>query len=325
MDRADASIITLQPGQSLPIARYRFRFRMADELTLPDYAGSLLRGQFGAALRRVACMTRAKTCPGCPLLQTCPYPAIFETPAPQTHALQKFSQVPNAYVIEPPPIGTRRIAAGAALEFGLVLVGHALDRLPLIAFALQRALSQGLGRHRATGSLEEILWEGESGEVSVWDAGHDRITSHEPRLVVPALDSARQARLTITTPLRLQFQGRPLAPDALSPRKLLTHIMRRASLLFELHAGLAGLAGAAPTLARQAEALADTRRLRWQDWTRYSSRQRAEMTLGGVLGEWTLEGDFGQLASWLWLGQWTHAGKNATMGMGRYTVSFSRA
>jgi hypothetical protein len=47
------------------------------------------------------------------------------------------------------------------------------------------------------------------------------------------------------------------------------------------------------------------------------------MTLGGVVGEWVLEGDLGPLAHWLWLGQWLHAGKNATMGMGRYSVSFS--
>ena len=47
------------------------------------------------------------------------------------------------------------------------------------------------------------------------------------------------------------------------------------------------------------------------------------MTLAGVVGEWVLEGDLGPLASWLWLGQWLHAGKNATMGKGRYSVSFS--
>ena len=58
--------------QPLPIARYRFAARVQQPLALPDYAGSLLRGQFGAALRHVACMTRAPTCPGCPLLQTCP-------------------------------------------------------------------------------------------------------------------------------------------------------------------------------------------------------------------------------------------------------------
>ena len=93
--------------QTLPIARYRFTFRAEHNIRLPQYAGSLLRGQFGAALRRAACMTGLQHCPDCPLFRTCSYPAIFETPAPAQHALQKFSHVPNPYVIEPPPFGAR--------------------------------------------------------------------------------------------------------------------------------------------------------------------------------------------------------------------------
>ena len=85
----------------LPLARYRFTAQVQQPLALPEYAGSLLRGQFGAALRNVACMTRQPTCPGCPLLQTCPYTRIFEAPPPPKgqHALQDFSQIPNPYVL----------------------------------------------------------------------------------------------------------------------------------------------------------------------------------------------------------------------------------
>lgn len=36
----------LPAGTRLPIARYRFTFRIQDDLRLPEYAGSLLRGQF---------------------------------------------------------------------------------------------------------------------------------------------------------------------------------------------------------------------------------------------------------------------------------------
>ncbi|HRM21993.1 MAG TPA: hypothetical protein PL031_05560 [Neisseria sp.] len=42
----------------LPIARYRFGFALESEMRLPEYAGSTLRGVFGHALRRLACMTR---------------------------------------------------------------------------------------------------------------------------------------------------------------------------------------------------------------------------------------------------------------------------
>src|SRR5215469_5857767 len=204
---APASAALLHPGTSLPVARYRFTFRMQDDLRLPAFAGSLLRGQFGASLRRIACMTGAPLCTGCPLYRTCPYPAIFETPAPETHSLQRFSQVPNPYVVEPPPLGTRYVPAGEILSFGMVLVGRALDQLPLIVYALQRAFSLGIGRLRARGSLVEVALEGPDGVKSVWDAESSSIGTHEQKLSIPLLPDIDAVTLNIVTPLRLQNQG----------------------------------------------------------------------------------------------------------------------
>lgn len=315
-----AVFLPLAPGTRLPVARYRFAFRMREYLRLPDYAGSLLRGQFGAALRRTACMTRAKTCDGCPLLATCPYPAIFEAPAPTAHALQKFSRVPNAYVVEPPPLGTRAVAAGEEFGFAMVLVGRALDQLPLIVYSLQWALSQGLTRARTRGDLIDIEHEAPGGAEPVWDADCGRVAAHDAALTMPQFGACREVRIEIVTPLRLQDNGRPASGDALTPRRLVTALIRRAALLFEFHAGLPRLGAGAHELALHAESLTGERNLQWHDWTRYSSRQQREMTLGGLMGAWTLRGDLGPLLPWLWLGQWLHAGKNTTMGMGRYRL-----
>lgn len=311
-------------GEILPLARYMLIFRAVDDIRLPDYAGSLLRGQFGDALRRTACMTGERQCPPCPLYRTCPYPAIFETPPPPEHQLQQFSAVPNPYVIEPPAFGTRCIPAGEVLCFGLVLFGRALEQLPLIVFAFQRALRHGIGKLRARAELEDLVWEqAGGGEMSIWDAEGQRVLPHSAGLQAPAIAQSSAVTLRISTPLRLQHQGHPLGPDEVNPRALLTAIMRRASLLFELHAGMPGVVENPTELAQQAEALQDSRDLHWREWTRFSSRQQQEMTLGGVVGEWTLSGDLGPLLHWLWLGQWLHAGKNATMGMGRFDVAFS--
>lgn len=53
-NRPGATETPVPAGTRLPVARYRFTFRMQDDLRLPEYAGSLLRGQFCAALRRTA-------------------------------------------------------------------------------------------------------------------------------------------------------------------------------------------------------------------------------------------------------------------------------
>jgi hypothetical protein len=307
----------------LQLARYRFTFRMDAPLRLPDFAGSLLRGQFGASLRRIACMTGEKSCEGCPLRTTCPYPAIFESPAPPEHALQKFSQIPNPYVVEPPPFGRRVIASGETLQFCIVLVGRAVTQLPLISFALQKALAHGLGRERARGALETIDWLPDSSSqdaVTVWQQGEAAIAAHEANVCLPVISGVSELRLNLMTPMRLQNQGHPVRPAALTPRKLLADLLRRANLLFEFHADTQGVTGDVGPLVSQAEALLQEHELRWQDWARYSSRQQQEMTLGGVMGVWSLKGELDQLFPWLWLGQWLHVGKNATMGMGLYTL-----
>lgn len=311
-------------SNTVPLVRYRFTFRMAAALRLPHYAGSLLRGQFGAALRRVSCMTRAPACEGCPLRATCPYPAVFEAPGPAVHSLQNFSHIPNPYVVEPPPLGTRHIDAGETLQLGLVLFGHALGHLPLISFALQRAIEGGLGKERARGTLESIeVQHPEDGRFEpVWLAGDPAIAGHDTDFPLAAATAAR-ARITLQlhTPLRLQHQGHPVRPHALTPRKLIADLLRRITLLSEFHAGRPSLVTDVPALVRHADTLAHHGALRWLDWSRYSSRQRQEMTLGGAVGTWTLEGDLAPLLPWLWLGQWLHVGKNATLGMGHYTLA----
>lgn len=338
---------------TFPIARYRLTATAQAPLQLPPYAGSLLRGQFGAALRQVACMTRQRTCAGCPLVPTCPYTRIFEAPPPPKggHALQDFSAIPNPYVIEPPvpqwgaPQQGRLVGQGQALQFSVVLVGHAREQLALIVFALQRALAQGLGHHRAPLVLDRVEWQDAQGRHhAIWQADAPTLVPHEASLSLPAdamqciaasaLSTSANGifDLQIQTPLRLQSQGKPLRPAQLTPRTLVSTLARRIALLMDFHApgtpapqGHANWGEAARAASHLAEQLTDTRDLRWFDWTRFSSRQQQEMTLGGVLGHWTLHGSPDartQLYPWLWLGQWLHVGKNATMGMGGYTLQY---
>ena len=317
---------------TIPLARYRFTAQMRDPVRLPDYAGSLLRGQFGAALRGVACMTRQPVCGGCPLLLTCPYTRIFEATPPPEHSLQKFSAIPNAYVIEPPPIGGKQnLVAGDALVFHMVLAGDALAQLALIVFAWQRALAQGLTPSRSAADLLAVEWIDVAGAAHpVWHRDAPTLAEHPAALTQPAPPAAplQALKLHIHTPLRLQQQGQPLRVDQLTPRALLAAVARRAALVMEFHAHQSAWGHAVPEQIRLAESLSDDRDLHWHDWTRYSSRQHQEMTLGGVRGRWTLQGSPDTLAAlWplLWLGQWLHVGKNATMGMGGYTLESQQA
>jgi hypothetical protein len=306
---------------TLPLARYRLDFTVETPLHLPAYAGSTLRGALGGALRAASCMTKQKTCDHCPLLATCPYAQVFETrpPAGEAHALQKFSQLPHPYVIEPPQWGERDHAPGETLSFHLVLTGRALDQLALIVWAFVRAFQRGVGRGDGTARLVRVTHVGAT-ESLVLDGVTQAIAEHDTRAPPMTAMTADRLTLVFDTPLRLQTEGRRATAEEFTPRRLLMALVRRIALLHEFH-GPGPLALDFSGLARQANALGDEKDVRWRDWTRYSSRQRQKIELGGVVGRWTLHGDPENLRPFLpflHLGQWLHVGKEATFGMGGY-------
>lgn len=303
----------------LPLARYRLDFTVDTPLHLPAYAGSTLRGAFGGALRASACMTRQKSCDGCPLLSTCPYALVFETRPPAGgHALQKFSQVPHPYVIEPPQWGERDYAPGEMLSFHLVLAGRALDQLALIVWAFVRAFQRGVGRGDGTAQLMRIVHLGDT-ETPLLEGPAGSLAEHATA-VPPAPTFAESATLCIDTPLRLQKNGHPIDAAALTARELLMALVRRTALICEFH-GTGPLSLDFSGLAQQAATIVSEKNLHWRDWTRYSSRQQQKMALGGVVGNWKLSGDLTLFMPFLHLGQWLHVGKEATFGLGRYRLT----
>ncbi len=128
----------------LPIARYRFSFRLNENLCLPPYAGSTLRGVFGHALRKAACMTRQKECGGCSLLQTCPYSRIFATPSSSLLNKSQHKNPPQPYIIEAFSDGIRYHPADSLYQFDIVLIGPVRQQLPLIAYAFGQAFKRGI-------------------------------------------------------------------------------------------------------------------------------------------------------------------------------------
>lgn len=298
----------------LPIARYELKFQVTQDIRLPEYAGSALRGAFGRALRNISCMTKQDDCNHCPLYRSCPYTNIFETPAPKNHNIQKFKQVPNGYIIEPPKWGDRHYPTGAPLKFSLVLIGKLIEHLPLIAFAFKRALSYNLSGGKA--QLQDILHcENQKPSQSIFI--DDCIINHDAKLHLPD-PLPKNLTLNIHTPLRLQENGKPLNAHNITLERFLISLAKRISLLFEFHATPLHLDF--PKLIEQIPKIKHQAQLRWQDWTRYSSRQQQKMKLGGLIGEWQLQDVPKDWANLIYIGQWLHNGKNATFGLGNYQI-----
>ncbi|NGZ06557.1 MAG: CRISPR system precrRNA processing endoribonuclease RAMP protein Cas6 [Magnetococcales bacterium] len=305
---------------SLPVARYRLEWEMETRMRLPEYAGSALRGVFGAALRRVVCLTGEPECPGCGLWRSCPYPLMFETPVPVSATGERMQAVvPNPYVIEPPPWGERIHQPGEPLVFHMVLVGKALAQLSLIVFAWQRALARGVGPDHGKARLIRVVLVESQGEREIFNPEGLSLIEHFPCVQVPPWPEPSVVTMQIITPARVQRDGSPLGPERITPRDLLVNLMRRVSQVMELH-GQRQISANYADLAQQARLIDARGRLTWRDWTRRSGRQQQTMALGGVVGAWNLTGPLEPFWPFLYLGQWLHVGKNATFGLGHYRL-----
>jgi len=303
----------------LPLARYRLTFRAVTALRLPAYTGSAWRGAFGHALKRLVCVTREPACPPCLLYHSCIYPYVFETPPdPGVGKLTQYPAAPHPYVLIPDE-HSGNVAVGEILTLDLHLFGHGNRYLPYIIHALNHAGQRGLSKDRGELALERVTQtDGED-----WRLIYVPSESLAPLpAMIPATPPCpERLALRFLTPLRLNSAGQLVSQDRFRFHHLFSGLLRRISLLTAFHtdtpldADFAGLTQA----ARAVEV--NHARLRWHDWTRYSSRQDALIQMGGLVGEIEVAGtNLEPFWPYLWLGQWTHAGKGAVMGLGRYQI-----
>lgn len=304
----------------LPVARYSLTFRAASSLRLPPYAGSAWRGAFGHALKRLACVTRDPTCPPCLLYRSCIYPYLFETPpAPGVGKLTRYTAAPHPFVLIPDERGGN-IEADEILTLNLHLFGHGNRYLPHIIYALSQAGQRGLTQDRGTLELEQVM----QADGDDWRLVYapDQELAALPVVIPTVPPCPERLALRLITPLRLNHEERLVSQDRFRFHLLFSSLLRRISLLMAFHTDapletdFAGLTQAAHAIALERAGL------RWRDWARFSSRQDALIKMGGLVGEIELDGA-GLEPFWpyLWLGQWTHAGKGAVMGLGRYQIS----
>lgn len=302
---------------ALPAHRYQFNCRVLEPLKLGFYAGSMLRGAFGKALRKTVCVTHMKSCDHCLLLRQCTYPKLFETPATPSQ-FQTFSDIPHPYVLEPPPLGERQLTAGDRFSFNLVLVGQAISALPLVIFAVQAAMKNGLGPGNAKAELLDVVFEPDQAIAQTIYSTADPTLHSAPAFMPSPLVAQDTLTLELTPPLRLQHHGQLLAAT-MTGKDFLMALVRRYYLLQEFH-GEHYQPPDFKALSKAAAGIVSHNRFRWCEWTRYSNRQQQKMAFRGVLGQLTLSGDLAPFLSLLAQGQWLHVGTKTTFGMGGYRI-----
>ncbi|MDZ7338640.1 MAG: CRISPR system precrRNA processing endoribonuclease RAMP protein Cas6 [candidate division KSB1 bacterium] len=307
----------------LTFAQYQCRLQAVDDLHLAPYKGSTLRGAFGHAFRRVACVEpRRATCQGCLLTGTCPYSRVFESPAMGTlpRFLRGVDRAPHPFVIEPPLAEEQDVPAGGEVVFGLTLFGSACDLLPYFILTFRELGRCGIGKGRGRCTVRSVAARTQAGWQDIYDGKSGTLANLDARQRPPESTAAASAlTLRFLTPTRIKHRGH--LTDRLDFRLLVFHLLKRASELTHFYCPQAAVQwDFAPALALAAEVTTCAHSLRWVDWERWSNRQQTRMKLGGIVGEISFAGPLGPFLPLLRLGEVMHVGKGTSFGLGKYEL-----
>jgi hypothetical protein len=138
-----------------------FRFTLVPRETMFVPAvnkANMLRGAFGHSFRKLCCVPQCTNARECPLASSCPYKVIFE-PSPPADAdrLRRNQDVPRPFVFRANVDDKKtKFLPGEKFQFGLVLIGRALDHLPYFVLSFRDLGAQGIGLNRAKCELQLV-------------------------------------------------------------------------------------------------------------------------------------------------------------------------
>ena len=300
------------PG--LQIARYRFTFSAVDQVVFNGQQGSLLRGAFGHALKGLGCMLPDQACASCPLAAGCVYPEVFE-PLKQTRAGKRFTP-PPPFVLHLDQRLEGQYRPGERFSFSINLFGTAVQHINLLVFAWQRAGWGGFGAGKKRAQLVQVDYQaGENDWQQIFSDGQPGVRAHQQVLLsVTAPETVRKVELEMKTPTRISLQGNYCNSKTLDASLLLRNLHRKIHLYSLTYLGrLIEMPPLDAGIHLQFDGTV-------HKWHRYSTRQHAAMPMDGLVGKVKMEGDLTPWYFHLWLGQYTHLGKNTSFGLGQYEI-----
>jgi hypothetical protein len=314
--------------EKLKIAKYRFVLEPIEPMSLPPYKGGTLRGAFGHAFKRMACLQPGSRCDVCQQADRCAYRYVFETPVPpDSEVLRTHSAVPRPFVFEPPLDGKTEYRPGDEVDFGLVLIGRGIDYLPYFILAFKALGDQGIGRDRVPFQLKKVSAQDPLGpwDALIYDGPSDALRNIDMTAGIAEIERVaaalpdRELAVHFLTPTLLKHGGRMVGEPAF--HVLVRALLRRLSSLYYFHCGErwdADYAG----LAERAQAVETIEsEVSWRSWERYSSKQQRRIGMSGLVGWLQYAGPLADFRTLLMLGSVVHVGKGSVFGNGRYQVS----
>lgn len=256
----------------------------------PSYfIGSQLRGAFGYALKKVACINPSYVCDGCFASANCLYYEFYE----EKNSFHKYR-----FDFE----------LGRELyDFNLYLFDSACAKLPYVVSALHMMLTQiGLGKEREIYKNFDMFIN----DVECFADG--KLSLPKDFIKKLQIDDFRpDITLLFATPLRIKKENRFVRGDELELEGIINSVyQRQMRLLGREH----------KRFPYPIEGEIIEKELKFVELTRQSNRQKTTMNMGGIMGEIKIKNLSKECYEVLKVGELIGVGKQTVFGLGKIKV-----
>jgi hypothetical protein len=340
--------------QALRGYQFTLKLRALDRIELLPWNGSTFKGVFGHQLKSLYCVNpRVVDCKKSPCLLSsqCLYHHIMVSPLPYgSRFLENSSNIPPPLIIIPPDPNKDSFDTGEYFETSIVVIGWLINYLPSLIYTF---ISMG---QAGVGWKNKLDGVGHFDVVEVQDTiGKNRIYSDKKPNEIARnfkafdLNSALQSHeipesvsLNTITPIRISEKinsSRKAIGKFSSFGQIIYHLYWRLIILSYFHSNPWDISDERfNNITEQAnqirELLAERANTEvkmttagpasWRKNPRHSNYNPQNNKLGGFMGGYVLTGNLAPYLPMLYLGEYTHIGKQTLFGLGKYQIIDSK-
>lgn len=304
-------------GYDLKYATLRVDLEAQENVKLPSFHGSMIRGVLGHTIKEVSCINKNRLdCIKCNASLNCPYTKIFYgVNCNPESMLTKVNKIPNPFIIYPLN-NKENYSKGDILSFRITLLGEAIAFVNYFILAIINIESRGLGLLRAKFKPKTIF--DEIKKENIFDKYE--ILSNE--IKSNSMDfkkvNVKEFKIIFETPFRTKKSGE--FTSNIDFELIIRNILRRFSLLIEYYTNKENKIDYKNILEESKNIKIEKINISWKNLERMSSIKKKKLNLSGIIGEIIFKGEIGPFYDYLKIGEIIHVGKSCTMGLGHYRL-----
>ena len=279
----------------------------------------IFRSIIGYQLRKMCCIASNNVCTNCMFNATCIFGFTFESIVPKNNpALAGRDRVSHPIIIDSDDFEGIELDS---IILNLIFLGTAIPYIPYFYYALKKGGEAGLFKERIPYEVCDIIeFHGTEKEHSLKINEQLIDTQLKPEQWEYNIEKETELQnnflITLVSPLRYKAQGhyaRKIIED-----EFVYCLHRRTQILCTQY----GINDYSNVYKFTGNWTIMEQNTQWKDHLHYSARQKKEMLLGGLVGNFVLSGKFSFYEySLLQFAELFHCGKNTNFGLGKIKVS----